>query len=43
MNYIKRFQNVQALSVSVVKKYSEDQVMYIFFDKFQKGGNIMHK
>ena len=34
MNYIKRFQNAQALSVSVGNTYSEDQLMYTFMDNF---------
>ena len=38
MNYIKRFQNVQVLSVSVGNTYSEDQLMLIFMDKFFQGG-----
>ena len=38
MNYIKIFQNAQALSVSVVNTYSEDQLMQIFLDKFHQGG-----
>ena len=37
MNYIKIFQNVQALSVSVLNSYSEDQLMNIFFDNFHQG------
>ena len=38
MNYIKKLQNAQALSVSVGKKYSKDQLMHIFFDNFHQGG-----
>ena len=38
MNYIKRFQNEQALSVSVGNTYSKDQVMQIFLDDFHQGG-----
>ena len=38
MNYINKFQNAQALSVSVGKSYSKDQLMYIFLDKFCQGG-----
>ena len=30
INYIKRFQNAQALSVSVGNSYSEDQIMHTF-------------
>ena len=43
MNYIKRFQNAQALSVSVGKNYSEDQLMHIFPNIFCQGGNILLK
>ena len=42
MNYIKIFQNAQALSVSVGEIYSEDQLMPIFLDNFHQGGNILH-
>ena len=38
INYIKIFQNVQALSVSVGSTYSEDQLMHIFLDNFHQGG-----
>ena len=34
INYIKRFQNAQALSVSVGNSYSEDQSMHTFLDNF---------
>ena len=37
-NYIKIFQNSQALSVSVRNSYSEGQLMHIFLDNFQQGG-----
>ena len=37
MNYIKIFQNAQALSVSVGNTYSEDQLMHIFLDNFHQG------
>ena len=37
MNYIKRFQNAQALSVSVVNNYCEDKFMHIFLDNFHQG------
>ena len=40
INYIKRFQNAHALSVSVGNSYSEDQLMHTFLDKFHQGGNI---
>ena len=38
MNYIKRFQNTQDLSVSVGNSYSEDQMIHTFLDKFCQGG-----
>ena len=38
INYIKRFQNEHALSVSVGNGYSEDQLMHTFLDNFQQGG-----
>ena len=38
MNYIKIFQNSQALSVSVGNIYSEDQLMQIFLDNLRQGG-----
>ena len=38
INYIKRFQNAQALSFSVVNSYSEDQFMHTFLDNFQQSG-----
>ena len=37
INYIKKFQNTQALSVSVDNTYSEDQLMHAFIDKFHQG------
>ena len=43
MNYIKIFDNLQDLSVSVGNIYSEDQSMYIFLDNFHQGGNILLK
>ena len=36
INYIKRFQNAQALSVSVGNSYPEDQIMHKFLDNFQQ-------
>ena len=39
INCIKRFQNAQALSVSVGNSYSEDQIMHKFLDNFQQSGN----
>ena len=38
INYIKRFQNAHALSVSVRNNYSEDQLMHTFLDNFHQGG-----
>ena len=38
INYIKRFQNAQALSVSVGNSYSEDQIMHTFLDSFHQSG-----
>ena len=38
MNYTKRSQNTQALSVSLGKIYSEDQLMHILLDISHKGG-----
>ena len=38
INYIKRFQNAQALSVSVGNSYSEDQIMHKILDNFHQGG-----
>ena len=38
MNYIKIFQNSQALSVSVGNSYSGDKLMHIFLDNFHQGG-----
>ena len=38
MNYIKRFQNAHALSISVGHSYSEDQLMHTFLDNFHQGG-----
>ena len=38
INYIKRFQNAHALSVSVGNSYSEYQLMHTFLDNFQQGG-----
>ena len=38
INYIKRFQNAQALSVSVGNSYSEDQIMHTFLDNFHQSG-----
>ena len=35
-NYIKIFQNAQALSVSVGNSYSEYQIMHTFLDNFQQ-------
>ena len=38
INYIKRFQNAQALSVSIGNSYYEDQLMHTFLDNFLQGG-----
>ena len=38
MNYIDRFQNSQALSVSVGNNYYENQSMHVFLDNFHQGG-----
>ena len=38
INYIKRFQNAHALSVSVGNSYSEDQLMHTYLDNFHQGG-----
>ena len=37
INYIKRFQNSHALSISVGNSYSEDQIMHTFLDNFHQG------
>ena len=43
MNYIKIFQNAQALSVSVGNSYSEYQLMHVFLDNFHQDGKyIVH-
>ena len=38
MNYIKRFQNTQDLSVSVGNYYSEYKMVHTFLDNFHQGG-----
>ena len=38
INYIQRFHNAHALSISVGNSYSEDQLMHTFLDNFEKGG-----
>ena len=38
INYIKRFQNAHALSVSVGNSYYEDQLMHTFLYNFHQGG-----
>ena len=38
IKYIKRFQNANALSVSVGNSYSKDQLMHTFLDNFHQGG-----
>ena len=37
MNYIKRFKNAQALSVSVGNSYYEYQLIHIFLENFHQG------
>ena len=37
MNYIKKFHNAHALSVSAVISYSEDQMMHTFMYNFHQG------
>ena len=37
INYINRFQNAQALSVSVGNRYSEVEFMHKFLDNFEQG------
>ena len=43
MNYIKIFQNLQALPFSVENTYSEDQLMHTFLDNFHQSENILLK
>ena len=43
INYIRRFQNAHALSVSVGNSCSEDQLMHTFLDNFHQGGNTQLK
>ena len=43
MNYIKIFQNSQALLVSVWNFYSEDQLMHTFMDNLYQGGKYSAK
>ena len=38
INYIKRFQNAQDLSISAGNSYYEDQSMHTFLDNFHQGG-----
>ena len=38
MDYIDRFKNEQALSVSVGNTYLEDQLMHKFLDNLHQGG-----
>ena len=40
INYMKIFQNSQALSVSVGNSYTEDHLMHIFLDNFHQGGTF---
>ena len=39
INHIQRFQNAQALSVSVGNSYYEDQIMHTYLDNFHQSGN----
>ena len=43
MDYIKSFQNEQALSVSVGNTYSEYQMMHTFLDHFRQGGKYSNQ
>ena len=43
INYIKRFQNAQAFSVSVGNSYSEDQIMHTFLVNFHQSGKYSAK
>ena len=43
INYIKIFQNDQALKASVGNSYTEYQLMHTFLDNFQQGGNYSAK
>ena len=43
INYIKIFQNVQALSVLLGNTYSEDQLMHRFLDNFHQGGKYSNQ
>ena len=43
MNYIKRFQNSQDLSISVGNKDPEEKLMHIFLDNFHQGGKYSTK
>ena len=38
MNYIKIFQNTDALSVSIGNSYPEDKMIHTFLDNFYQGG-----
>ena len=38
INYIKRFQNAQPLSVSLGNCYAEDRIMHTFMDNFHQSG-----
>ena len=41
INYIKRFKNAHALSVSVRNSYSEDELIHTFLDNFHQGGKYL--
>ena len=38
INYIQRFKNAHALSISVGNSYSKDQIMRTFLDNFEESG-----
>ena len=40
MNYIKKYQNAQDISVSLGNNYSEDHLMHILLDKFHQGREV---
>ena len=43
MNYINKFQNTQAFSVSVGNMYPEDKLIHILLDNFHQGGKCTAK
>ena len=42
INYIKRFQNVHALSIPVGNSFSEDKLMQTFLDNFHQSEKILN-